>query len=553
MNDNHIINRNLLALGMRHPDLVAQISQVSCQPNIQFIRSRTGLPVPILSREGRLFPMHSRFNPQEEGERIAKESPEGFLIAFGLGGAYHLLPLLQRKSLTGLIIVEKDIHMVRSILENINLTPLLSDSRVIMLVDISEKTLNQTILERYLPVLYGDLGTIYLRTRWESEPKWFSKMESSLHLLPEALSRDYTVQRKFGRRWFIHTIANIERSERFRCVLPPSRKLLITAAGPSLQEQLPLIHKMKQDGGTLLATDTSLPVLNAAKIIPNIILSIDCQAISYYHFFTGVPKESILVLDLASPPLLTRLTDKILFYSSGHPFSLYLNKYYRPFPIIDISGGNVTYGALSLAQAIGAREVHLFGGDFSYPNGRPYAQNTYIFPYFHSQSTRIKNSESGFWNFIANSHPRREAVEYGWRWRTSTLDHYKKSLEELIEGTSYNFIPAKGEGLSIKQIKNRTISEAQSHMSTIVATGYEKQNWKQFLTDYQTQLQLLPPLKDIPQDYLEGLSLSNKQVWATVLPIAATFRDEAENGAEAVEMARRWILERIQTIFNRSA
>ena len=145
-------------------------------------------------------------------------------------------------------------------------------------------------------------------------------------------------------------------------------------------------------------------------------------------------------MDLASPPVLTDLTERLVFFSSGHPFSLYLNRLYRPFPILDLSGGNVTHAAASLAQAAGAREVYLYGADFSYPSGQPYARGTYLFPYFQSRSVRMTGSENNFYQFIRDSRPRRESVGDTWRFRTSTMDHYRESLEIAVDSMNFNLI-----------------------------------------------------------------------------------------------------------------
>lgn len=550
MNENSTLNRNLLALGTRCSHPFSEFPHGSKNHNLEFITSRSGHPVPILSRNGRPYPMHSRFDPENEGKRIAAEAPRGFLIAFGMGGGYHLVPLLQNNNTTGLIIVEKDAALIRQILETIDLTQLFLDSRVILLVDSTPDELAKIVLDRYLPVLYGNLGSISLRTRWDAEPQWFADMAKSVRGLSETLGRDYSVQSRFGRRWFVHTITNIRRSEEVFCMLPPAGKLCITAAGPSLQTQLPRIRQLKKNGTALLATDTSLPVLISAGIAPDIVLSIDCQIISSQHFFKRLPEETILLLDLASPPILTRLTDRILFYSSGHPFSLYINQFYRAFPILDISGGNVTHAAVSFADIAGTEEVILLGGDFSYPDGRPYAQGTYIYPHFQSISTRTAGSESYFWKFIAAGQPEREKTGAGWRWRTKTMDHYREELESVINTMNCQFLSEPGNGVPIHQKK--AVLPRHSHIASIPTVGPVQSGWKDFLTRYQNHLERLPPMRGSRQDYLEGLKPEIRQAWTTLLPAAAAFQNSSKDGTAALESARQWTLNRVSRVLSRT-
>ncbi len=548
MNSQANLDRNLLALGTRHPHLSAALSKASSDPQISAITSRSGLQVPALYRDGRQFPMHSRFNPQAEGKRMADAAPDGFLVAFGIGAAYHLTPLLERQSLTGLLIVESSLSTVRSILELFDLTGLLSDSRVLLSIDPSPAQLKRLVLDRYLPVLYGNLGSISLRSRWDAEPVWFHARAEALRDLPEALSRDFTVQARFGRRWFVHTLPNHPRSEESGAVLSHSRKVIITAAGPSLENQFSRIRSLQSSGATLIATDTSLPALCMEGITPNVVLSIDCQAVSYHHFLAGLPAETILVLDLASPPLLTRLSNRILFYSSGHPFSLYINRLYRPFPILDLSGGNVTHAALSLAELAGAHEAYLFGADFCYPHGKPYAGGTYIFPYFHSRSCRTQGSEDAFWTFIDNSHPRREKMANSWRFRTASMDHYRESLETAAGEMRLNLIPEPGDGVRIEtENRNSTgLKNQDSAFLPFLSAGGPMKSWQDFLNDYIRRLEALPSLVGPPQDYLAALAAEDRQVWATLLPLAASFRKLSENGPQAVEKARLWTLKRLK-------
>ncbi|OQX28576.1 MAG: hypothetical protein B0D92_08185 [Spirochaeta sp. LUC14_002_19_P3] len=547
-----LLGRNLAALSLRHSRLAAKLSLTEGSSGLEFILSRQGAAVPALRRSGRLFPLHSRFEPIAEGKRIAAEAPRGFITAFGLGGAYHLMPLLfppaGESGLTGLLIVEKDLAIVRRILEEIDLTRLFSDCRVSLLVDVEPRELSQFLLEHYLPVLYGNFGTISLRSRWDSEQQWFSQRMDALRNLPECLSRDYTVQSRFGCRWFVHTAANLARSEESHCVIPPIKKLLITAAGPSLSGQLERVRQLQKDGASVLATDTSLPVLHAAGIAPDFALSIDCQIISYHHFFRKLPPETTLILDMASPPFLTRQAKRILFYASGHPFSLYLNKHFRPYPLLDVSGGNVTHTAASFAQQAKAEEVRLFGGDFSYPGGQPYSPGSYLYPYFHSQSVRTASSEHRFWEFIARSLPEREKTSSGWRWRTKIMDYYRESLESFIKTRNYTFIQEEGSGVPLSCTPKKP-APGQSPISSPISP--ERQPWQNFLQHYRNSLRSLPPLTLPHQDYLEKLKPADRQVWATLLPAAAALQGSAPYGLSAVESARHWTIERITALLER--
>jgi len=528
------LNQNLDILNAKIPNLAARLRGIKPSVYLVTSKSRQGSIVPAVRREGHLYPMHSLFDPISEGNRIAGTANEEFLIVFGLGGGYHLKPLLANEKLSALIIVEQDMNLMRGLLENFDFTWLFSNSRVNLLIDYPPQELLNFVLDNYLPIIHGNLGTISLKPRVNLNPVWFLACANALQTIPETFSRELTVQSNFGQRWFTNTLSNLPRNEEVTTKLLPTKRVLITAAGPSLHKQMEEIKKKCMDGMKLLATDTSLPHLILNGIKPDIILSIDCQVFSYQHFLKGLPAESILVLDIAAPSVLGRLTDKVVFFSSKHPFSLYLNKYYRVLPTLDLVGGNVTHAAVSLAKRIGAREITLFGTDFSYPDGEPYAKGAYIYSLFQSKSRRTSGAEDYFWKFIDESNPIREESHGTWRYRISSLDYYRETLENSNPAS----FPDK-----ISQSSENIAWQTQSFI-----TSPPKTKWQDFIHDYSEILESLPPLSANIQDYLAALKDKSRQAWASLLPAATRFREESSSGFEAVEKARIWTIEWIKRI-----
>lgn len=532
------LNQNLNILNKKAPKLAAKLRDIKPNACLVTSKSRQGSIVPAIRKKGHLYPMHSRFDPIAEGNRIADTASEEFLIVFGLGGGYHLKPLLKIGTLSALLIVEQDINLVRGLLENFDFTWLLSDSRVKLLIDYPPQKLLDFVLQNYLPILHGNLGTLSLSPRVNLNPAWFLACANALQTIPETLSREFTVQSHFGQRWFINTLSNLPRNEEVNASLLPTRNIIVTAAGPSLHKQMGEIKKKRMSGMKLLATDTSLPHLILNGINPDIVLSIDCQVLSYQHFLKGLSAGSILVLDIAAPPVLGRLTDKVVFFSSKHPFSLYLNKYYRTLPTLDLVGGNVTHAAISLAKKIGARQVSLYGADFSYPNGEPYAKGAYIYPLFQSRSLRTSGSEDYFWKFIDKSNPIREESRGAWRYRISSLDYYRETLKNSPISHTYNLFP---------EDTSQFTEDMARQIHNFVASA-PKRKWQDFMQDYSKTLKSLPPLSASFQNYITALEDKPRQALASLLPIATRFREGSSSGFEAVEKARIWTIERIKRV-----
>ncbi len=557
MPEHTILKRNLLALSSRDPLLAAALSNSSSDDSIQYIRSKTGLLLPAQEIDNRIFPFHSKFDPVKEGQRQLDSSKDsGYIVFLGLGAGYHIEPFLNAKHISNILIIEKNIKLVKSILENIDMRAILMNPGVKILIDTDSEEVSNTLLRHYLPTIAGNLKTITLQARIISEKEYFSTIVDSIKNVINRIADDFTVQTQFGKKWFVNTLSNLQKAGISTLTIKPESKVLVTGAGPSLEMQIPELRRLKNES-CLIATDTSLPCLLKNDICPDLVISIDCQQITYHHFLSGYPKEIPLILDLASPPVLTRLTDKLLFFSSGHPFSQYVTNNLREFPIIDTSGGNVSHAAVSLANFLGAKEIYLFGVDFSYPEGKSYARGTYIYPYFKSIESRIQPVESQFFNFLfRNENMIKEKIGSNYRYTTKPMINYKERMERAISNIAAKVIPVSGHGipLTINTLPDKEISQNKENVfKSFLSQGACKQSTKDFLKQYLSGIKLLPEPEDPLGAYLEDLSKKEKSLWLTQLPaataIASDLRKKSKNKylpSYFLKKARQWTISKIK-------
>ncbi|NLJ45885.1 MAG: DUF115 domain-containing protein [Treponema sp.] len=546
---NGILQRNLLALSATDPDLAARISKATPDPKLRAEPSRTGLPIPILRGPSGDLALHSRMDPLREAERLAAAYPSGgFIVYLGLGAGYGIRALLDRPTTGGVLVVEYSLDLLRAILEQFDLAPVLSDRRVRLLADPDEPTLERAIFEAYIPILAGDLSTVPLRARVDADPGRFSEAVDAVRRVISRVSDDYSVQAFFGRRWFSNTVRNLYAAERPVRPLTPVREAIVTAAGPSLDELAPELGQVRR-GRFLIATDTSMGALLARGIVPDAVVSIDCQHISYYHFLTPVPGEIPLILDLASPPSVARRARRVHFFSSGHPFCRYVSSHFRPFPSLDTSGGNVTHAAVSLADTLGARRIFLYGADFSYPRGASYARGTYIHRYFRLRAGRTSPQESLFSAFLyRNLQVDRETDPDGtFRYVTKPLQAYRRRLEAFAAGLSGQLVPVRGSGVDIR-VPIRTFDPSGSGRGLAVfAPGKATCTAREFLESYRDGLRGLPELTAPSLRTLRSLSPEQQDLWTTLLPAAAALRKDLGNlqipPSELMERIRAWTLE----------
>ncbi|MDC7233425.1 MAG: DUF115 domain-containing protein [Spirochaetales bacterium] len=532
-----LLEKNLLCLAATSSEAAALISRSPLCSDFSVITSREGTAVPAVHEK----PLHSRFNPVREGHRLSQQySKSGMILAYGLGGAYHLTPLLSNSDLSSLVIIENDPSLVKSILSHMDLSTLFLDKRVRLWISENPMDFKSFLLAKYIPVLSGDLQSISLRTRIDMDSDFYIKITETVQESISAITDDYTVQTHFGKKWFINTVTNLEASEETTVTLKPVQQAIITAAGPGLEKQMSHLIK-NRDGKTLIATDTSLPVLLENGLKPDLVISIDCQHISYHHFMKGYPKEIPLVLDLASPPFLTRIADRCFFFTSDHPFSNYVSRNFREFPRIDTSGGNVTHAALSLAESLGAVKIDLYGADFSYPFGKPYARGTYVYPYFHKSSMRLSGIESQICDFVLhNKTLNREVFEQGFRYISKPMIHYRNSLERKGNSMSAHINNIRGDGVALHF---NTIRKQASNEFRMMSAGQSFQNREDFLKEYARLVMELPEMKENINEFLDSLNNSQKEILLSILPAAAHFRKKTDSGSIALNQARTWTLD----------
>ncbi len=547
MSDTTLLNVNMLALSSSQPTLSVKLGKEPPSQAVTIKTSRSGLPVPVLQHENREYSLHSKIDPVREGERFFKSSPSsGYLVFLGFGAGYHIRPFLRDSNISGIIIIDFDSSLFKSLLTTIDLRDFFLDQRVRFLIDPGPEEITKEMLDNYLPAVSGNLQVLQLRSRVHMEREKFTNVQKHIQMIIKSISEDYSVQSYFGKRWFTNSIRNLNIAETSTTTLAPVRNALITAAGPSLEAQLPELKK-QIPRGTLIATDTSLPFLLKNDIVPDLVISIDCQHITYHHFMYGYPKEVPLVLDLASPHHLTNRTNKLVFFTSGHPFSKYVNNVWRQFPYIDTSGGNVSHAAVSLAEALGAQHILLFGADFSFPEGKSYTRGTYLYPYFHTLTSRKEPLEHHFFSFLLRNDNIIKVKEDGFlRYTTSPMISYKERLEQASAKLTAKLIPMTGKGETLKPAPRTVERRSSGVIGTLFSAGAASLTWREFILNYAAEVNKLPLPQESLSDYRSSLSKEQKDIVTTLLPAAAAIRREHEiqgtpkDGAEILQDVIEW-------------
>ena len=391
-------------------------------------------------------------------------------------------------------------------------------------------------------MLHGGLRTWPLRAAVEEDRQYYREVTACLQEAATLAADDYAVQARLGRRWFVNTIANLERAGRSTVSLRPVERAVVTGAGPSLEAQAPRLAGLRESA-CLIATDASLPALLGFGLTPDLVVSIDCQLYSYHHFLQGLPPAVPLALDLASPPILGRLASRALYFAGGHPLSRYVSAHWLNLPELDTSGGNVAQAAVSLAVSLGAREIFLAGLDFSYPNGKAYSRGTFLYPVAAAVETRLRPMESWFQAFLL------EGRDGGQPRNTSRpLDLYRRRLEAYARTVPARLAVLPGATVELDLPRQPAASRGPLRLPH---SRKARGPWRGFLEAYAVgTAELCPSPPSRPRLSTRGLSGHSLRAMHDT---AAGRRGPAGKpaageraGHQVLALAREWSLERIR-------
>ncbi len=540
---------NLRVLSARDPALAARIAASAPSPLLKIGKARSGAPLPFDESGERPAPLHSTVDPEREGRRLHDELPAtGFPVFLGLAGGYQVAPFCSDPAVSAILVLEKDAGAVRSVLDGMDLSGILGDARVRLIVGAGPAEVERAILDWYLPSVMGDLRTVPWRPRTERDPDYFSELAEAVARASESIRADYAAQARFGRRWFANFLLNMPAAEAASLELPRPRAVLVAGAGPSLEAHIPALAG-RGKGSFLVAADTALPVLCASGVFPDLALSVDCQQYSYHHFYPACLSPCLKavprLLDLVSPPVLSRLPGNRGFFAGGHPLCVYARRRWRAFPALDTSGGNVAYAAVSLAGLLGAADIRLAGVDFSFPGAKPYARGTYLSGIFGAMSNRVLPEESSYCSLMFRGGTVREEVPGGWRRTTPLLLMYRKSMERITGSL--------GARVSWPDPESHQRHTDRNKAGTARAVAWEyppppRTGWREFLAEYCGKLESLAPLPAPAGLTLREMPAEERDVWSTILPLVPYLERTSGNRDRGwlLSASREWMISRIK-------
>ncbi|MDR3333737.1 MAG: DUF115 domain-containing protein [Treponema sp.] len=355
-----------------------------------------------LSSQGRV--LHSRYNPVAEAERyvnslsLRQETQFFILIEPGLG---YIIPLLQKQCPQARIIA---LHVQGSLAAPQPAVCTWCPETGIPLPHFLEQTIPDTeadalqIIE-WRPAL-AVYGAEYLRLLTETV-EFIKRIDANKRTI-----------RTFGRRWFRNFFKNIGILHRIYTAPAGclgSLPLIVTGAGPSLEETLPLMREVRNHSSLLiLAAASSVPALLTGGIVPDFVITTDGGGWARLHLYDCLRSKPPFGL---AASLIAALPSQcaevpILVISDG---SCWQNLVLQGLAIPGINllqRGTVTAQALDLAFVLTSGPIYITGMDLANQDIRTHAR-----PY--SFERLLEEKATRFNPVYSQSFVRSRAIEAG--------------------------------------------------------------------------------------------------------------------------------------------
>lgn len=410
----------------------------------EFITAKNGSQIPVFT-SGRT--MESRYNPERDAENLCNSINEeaGFFLVLGIGSGIFIKLLSQKYPESKILALELYKEDIDFLLQNESLNQLSKNSSISICC---LEELETFLTQNYFPAKYGSFKIIEQRSWVNENQAHIENINFILNKTFGIISADFSVQAHFGKIWNTNIINNSKLAEKlnsqelYKSIKDNNHKTAIIAgAGPSLDKTSELL-KTNRDSYFIIATDTAGKALIKQNIIPDVIVSIDAQSVSYNHFINkDISSKILYAFDLCGNSSAVRHLfsqgNNIFFFCSGHPLSTAINAGSGfSLPVFFSGAGTVTITALDIAVQAGFTDIMILGADFSYSDGKAYTSGTYLDTLYNKGSSKLAETEQTFSKLMF----RTELLELTRNKKTTQiLQAYKGSLENYLTEKNISF------------------------------------------------------------------------------------------------------------------
>ena len=296
----------------------------------------------------------------------------GLTVFIGMGLGYGPLAVLrERPQVKKMVIVEPDVALFGLAIKVVDLSALLSDERVHLLVGPFDIETFKSLVER--EAVIEDIHILRHVSSFQADPSSYEAIDDQIFALLNQLNAAGGTTSRCGPLLFHNRFSNLDLVDT-ALRLEPLEGLfagvpaICIAAGPSLDKSLSLLKEMR-NRAVFIAADSALVPLVTAGILPDFVTSIDFQVVNLEKFAPMLSRE--WELSLVSMIKGTDLVPK-RFGAARHFLAFPEDRAHQwlidLFEVKTLVPGafSVAHLSLGLAIVMGADPIIMVGQDLAY-------------------------------------------------------------------------------------------------------------------------------------------------------------------------------------------
>lgn len=545
--------RNLTVLRKRLPVLVKAIEMKPVSDCEYLVEpAKDGSMTLAIKKDGRLFQVHSKYNPQREATQQIVDSKlvnPKILVVLGLGLGYHVRACLEelKQSNLFIIVIEKDVEAFKVAVENVDMTDLFESDKIRWVVGVPAEE-GYAVLNEMLKQA-GIAMQLFLKTLQIFDHPVIDKVHGDYHkhMLKCFREAAHAIIFNYGNcpEDSMIGVENIMKNLSTIIKNPGVKDLygafkgvpgIIVSTGPSLDTN---VEELKKAAGkcVMIAADSALRILHKHDIVPHAAVSLE-RIMHVATMFKELPDDYKKKIWLAATPVIRKES-----YDAwpGPTFMVY--RAFAHFDWINIPKGTLQVGpscsnmAFKVLEALGCDPIILVGQDCSFKS----AEKTHAFDAPSVTNLKLKEKDlikvkGNYQDFVYTN----QIYDLFRKGFVTDLAQYRGTCINSTEGGAYiegtRLMPLREsiEKFCVKPVETLELFKKRLHYPTESEIRREWRSFRQIIMETRKEVEGVIEYCDkgekLVKDFEERLE---KEAYAQIDDFLARFPDDELNRIHA--------------------
>ena len=384
-----IYNHNIEALKNNMPILYVNIEDELVEYEYDdsvcsFDTARNGSVYMMYEQDGEVVRLNSNYNPEREAEQWAKQYTfqeySSNVVMYGLGTGVFAKALTERMGdKDHLVIYEPDMQVFVNILHKIDITDIITNDKIVIVAgkDIYKLLFTHLVLSVHWANL--DTFSVIAHPGYDKFlPDRYINYNEEVANIKMVIRSEGLTEENFGDDFAHNSIKNIKHIKdsayfyEFVDAFPEKTVGIMVAAGPSLDKNIKVLHKLKEKA-VIIAVDTALKSLNKEGIVPDFCASVDPRKPINYFDDTNFEYIPMFCRLDSNPEVLARHQGKKIWFDPTLFHALCYDYAGIPHDNSVSTGGSVATSSFILCKMLGLKTIVIIGQDLAYSGGVTHA------------------------------------------------------------------------------------------------------------------------------------------------------------------------------------